>query len=246
MKLHVLSDLHTEFGAFSLPEVGADVLILAGDVGVGNRGLAFAAQAARPVVYVPGNHEFYRQDLSLLAELRRAAPPKVHLLEDEEVRIGGVRFLGTMLWTDFALFGAEERELAMLRAAMMMNDFRLIADHGAAFTPAAAYRRHRASRAWLEARLAEPFGGPTVVVTHHAPSAHSVPGRYAGDLLSAAYASDLEALITRHRPALWIHGHTHTSYDYKIAATRVVCNPRGYFPQALNPDFDPALVVEVV
>jgi len=247
VKFHILSDLHTEFGPFSVPDVGADVLVLAGDIGVGDRGLAFAGQAADiPVIYVPGNHEFYRQDLSLLAELRAATPPPVHLLDNDEVQIGGVRVLGAVLWTDFALFGEVERELAMLRAAMMMNDFHLIAEEGSAFTPAAAYRRHKASRAWLEERLAEPFAGPTVVVTHHAPSARSVPGRYAGDLLSAAYASDLEALIGRYQPRLWIHGHTHTSYDYRIAATRILCNPRGYFPQALNPDFDPALVVEVV
>jgi len=45
--------------------------------------------------------------------------------------------------------------------------------------------------------------------------------------------------------AFWVHGQTHSKFDYQIAGTRVVCNPRGYHGLRLNKKFDPALVVEV-
>jgi Icc-related predicted phosphoesterase len=93
--------------------------------------------------------------------------------------------------------------------------------------------------------LAEPFDGKTVVVTHHAPSSQSVHPRYARDLLTPAFASNLENLVEGDRVALWIHGHMHESFDYEIYGTRVVCNPRGYAPKALNEDFDQIYTIEI-
>ena len=103
--------------------------------------------------------------------------------------------------------------------------------------------RHGVSRQFITEELAKPFDGPTVVVTHHAPSWLSVPDKFRE--ASAAYASRLEDLILDHEPLLWIHGHTHTSFDYKIGKTRIVCNPRGYHGFELNPDFEVNLIVEI-
>jgi hypothetical protein len=150
------------------------------------------------------------------------------------------------------LYGAARRERMMDDAHHAMNDFQMIRINDSryhaerALTPFDCLRLHNESRAFLEAELAEPFDGVSIVMTHHAPSGRSLPGFRHGDPISAAYASDLETLIEKTRPQLWVHGHIHTSSDYRIGATRVVCNPRGYFPHQLNPDFDPALVVEVV
>ncbi|HHJ15617.1 MAG TPA: hypothetical protein ENJ80_02855 [Gammaproteobacteria bacterium] len=93
--------------------------------------------------------------------------------------------------------------------------------------------------------LAEPFDGQTVVVTHHAPSSQSVHPRYARDLLTRAFASNLEHLMAGDRAAAWVHGHMHESFDYKVHGTRVVCNPRGYAPEALNPDFRPDWIIGI-
>jgi calcineurin-like phosphoesterase family protein len=90
-----------------------------------------------------------------------------------------------------------------------------------------------------------PFDGKTVVVTHHAPSSQSVHPRYANDLLTPAFASNLENLMDGDRAALWIHGHMHDPFDYEIYGTRVVCSPRGYAPNSLTPEFRPDWVVEV-
>jgi Icc-related predicted phosphoesterase len=87
-----------------------------------------------------------------------------------------------------------------------------------------------------------------VVVSHHAPSPRSVAPRYGADLVSAAFASDLESLIEHYEPDLWIHGHTHDSFDYQLGRTRVVCNPRGYVSSQGNLEnsrFDPELIIEI-
>jgi len=239
MKLHILNDLHIEFGDFEPPDTDADVVILAGDIGVGVAGLHWAAAhfADRPVIYVPGNHEFYHHDIGLLDELRAAAPAHVHVLDNDEVNIGGVRFLGATLWTDFALDGESEQLFALQYARQRMNDFAIISNGARLFRPEDALKLHVKSRRWIAAKLDEPCAGGTVVVTHHAPSARSIHERFAGSPLSAAFASDLENIMGADRAALWIHGHMHDSFDYEINGTRVVCNPRGYTPFELNPDF---------
>ena len=239
MKLHILNDLHIEFEDFTPPETDADIVILAGDIGVGLGGLQWAeAQFPdRPVIYVPGNHEFYHHDIALIDELKAQAPAHIHVLNDDQVVIDGVRFLGSILWADFALFGEADKFFAMQAARQRMTDFEIIQNHGQCFTPEDAIRLHNDSRDWLAAMLTESFDGKTVVVTHHAPSSQSVHPRYARDLLTPAFASNLENLMEGERVALWAHGHMHESFDYEIYGTRVVCNPRGYAPEALNPEF---------
>ncbi|MEN8802027.1 MAG: metallophosphoesterase [Thiogranum sp.] len=247
MKLYILNDLHIEFEGFEPPDTDADVVVLAGDIGVGGGGLRWAEDRFpdSPVIYVPGNHEFYHHDITLIDALRERAPDHIHVLNDDQVIVDGVRFLGSILWTDFALFGEADKFFAMQQARQWMTDFSIIRINGRRFTPDDAIRLHTASRDWLAGMLAEPFEGRTVVVTHHAPSSRSVHPRYAGDLLTPAFASNLEGLMDGDRAALWVHGHMHESYDYEIHGVRVVCNPRGYAPKALNPEFRSSLIVEL-
>ena len=225
--------------------------MLAGDIDLGVRGLKWARRQFPdvPVIYVAGNHEFYHgrlQDVrdSLLEQGKRSG---VHVLDQDEITIGNVRFLGTTLWTDFALYGSspEAVQQAMEDADVAMSDFRIVL-YGDAGTFQARHSRelHLEQTRWLAQQLASPASGPTVVVTHHLPHRHSIHDRYDRDLLNPAFASDLDRLV-RPPVALWIHGHTHESMDYVVNGTRVVCNPRGYLPDAPNPGFDPTLVVDL-
>jgi hypothetical protein len=208
MTLHILNDLHIEFEDFDPPATDAEVVILAGDIGVGVEGLRWAEERFpdRPMIYVPGNHEFYHHDLSLIEELKEQAPEHIHVLNDDQVTIDGVRFLGSVLWTDFGLFGEADRLFAMQQVRQQMTDFSIIRNGGQRFTPEDAIRLHTASRGWLVTMLAEHFAGKTGVVTHHAPSSRSVHPRYASDLLTPAFASNLENLMDGDRAALWVHG----------------------------------------
>ena len=248
MRIRIFSDLHLEFEAFSPPKLEVDVVVLAGDIDVGVGAVAWAqAQFAdSAVVYVLGNHEYYRQavprHLSKLKAL--AATSNVHVLENESLAIGDVVFLGCTLWTDFELFG--NAAIAGHHATQRMSDYHKIRVHP-------GYRKlrsidtagmHARSRFWLQEELEKQRGVKTVVVTHHAPSKRSVPQRSGDDLISAAYASHLDPLVERSGARLWIHGHIHASQDYLIGNTRVLCNPRGY-PDELNPTFAPDLVVTV-
>jgi predicted phosphodiesterase len=248
MRLHIYSDLHLEFAPLDPPETGADVVILAGDIHVQTRGIEWAAQAfRRPVIYVPGNHEYYGGHFkNTLAKMKdRASDTQVHVLDRGEVTIGGVRFLGTTLWTDFSATG--NLVLAALEARQRMTDYRRIrAANYRRLRPSDVVEDHRKAVTFLRAKLAEPFEGKTVVVTHHAPSTRSIAARFRDDVghLNAAYVNRLEDLLGP-PISVWVHGHTHTSFDYELLGTRVVCNPRGYIPYEPNPDFDPAQVVEI-
>ena len=254
MKLHVLSDLHLSRGGLDLPATDADVVVLAGDVARPEAAIAWARRIDRPVLYVAGNHEFYGGTLAgTLDQLKaQATGSNVHVLDDSILELGGVRFLGSTLWTDFRLFGdGEPRDHAVEQALRLMRDFQRIhldSDRQQVFTPLDSAALHQRHAAWLDHALDQPFDGPTVVITHHAPSARSVEPRFADSPLSACFASRAEHLLRGDRAALWIHGHMHHSVDYLLDRTRVVCNPRGYANADGVPEnhrFDPALVIDV-
>ena len=114
VKLNILSDLHLSRGALTLPENDADVAILAGDIARPPEAVAWASGFPIPVIYVPGNHEFYGGSIlgTVDALRQQCAGTQIHLLDNDEAIIGGVRFLGTTLWTDFMLFGEGEEDVA--------------------------------------------------------------------------------------------------------------------------------------
>ncbi|MBN8494831.1 MAG: metallophosphoesterase family protein [Burkholderiales bacterium] len=268
MKLLLLSDLHLELSDLVLdPALEVDVALLAGDiVNPGHRLADWVARSpvlrrARAVVAVAGNHEYFDTVLQQeAAALRRAAAaarhPPLHWLDGDAVVIDGVRFLGCTLWTDFALRidtpqgprSDAARGLAV--AAQRMADYWVISwrDDGPRrpLTPQDTLRLHQAQRQWLAEALAQPFDGPTVVLTHHGPHRGSLVPRFAADWVSAAYLNELPDSFFQ-VPRLWLHGHTHASSDYRVGGCRIVCNPRGYQPRGAprpeNPQFDPARVV---
>jgi 3',5'-cyclic AMP phosphodiesterase CpdA len=269
MKIRVLSDLHLECDQPELiPHADADLVVLAGDIHNHAEGLRWAAETfdgAVPVVYVPGNHEYYDGEFGALETAMRdaaASVDNVYFLNNAVLvdPRGQWRVLGTTLWTDFELYGADDasRAVSIAAAERAMLDFRGLiqvtwtagndaepdasasAEISAPSTasvlpdntprnlaPADTIALHRHARAWLEAELHKPFAGKTIVVTHHAPHRRSLAERYADDVVSAGFVTHLPSLV-RAPVTLWVHGHTHTAFDYVEHGTRVVCNPRGY------------------
>ncbi len=250
MRLHVLSDLHLEQGSFAADGVEADVVVLAGDIATGTRGIEWARAwtRGRPVVYVAGNHEFYGHELpGLIGELRRAAAgSSVLVLENDEVTLAGIRFLGCTLWSDFDFDGPERRPPAMRLCERVVNDYARIrcGPDGRTLTADDTLKLHRASRRWLASRLTEPHPGPTVIVTHHAPLVRRRPRAPLLRALAGAFASDVTELMGAERVALWIFGHTHRAADLEIRGTRIISNPCGYRHQNVS-GFDPKRVVEL-
>lgn len=253
MKLYVISDLHLEFGDFEVPVVDADVVVVAGDLHVGTLGLEWAAARLPdiPIVYVLGNHEYYKHVMpDLIVEMREEArriDERIHVLDRAALEIDDVVFLGATLWTDFALAG-DQRE-GMEIGEQVLTDFFAIryGPDARELRAADVLNVHERERWWLENAFARYAGQKVVAVTHHPPSARSVPGFAMKDAWSGVYASHLDEVVLASGAELWIHGHVHTPADYTLGSTRVLSNPRGYVnrPRGTHPNFRPGLVVEI-
>jgi Icc-related predicted phosphoesterase len=255
MKLHILNDLHLEHFPMAPPETVGDVLVLAGDIADGGKAKALLEitskyrAANKPVIYVPGNHEFYgrRMDEALLELWRASRKHGIEMLHNRCVVIDGVRFFGSTLWTDYCLERAARQKESMAMAKVYLADHTWIflkdrkhPQGKRTFAPEDALAAHRKGLRLMRNRLAQPFDGPTVVVTHHAPSPKSIHPRFGAHAANAAFVSNLENVVAELKPTLWVHGHTHDGFDYRLGSTRVVANPRGYprSRHAEEPEFE--------
>lgn len=231
MQALVLSDLHFEFHRDSglsfvegLPITGVDLAVLAGDIAVGDAipaALALFCERYPRVVYVHGNHEFYqcsRADVLRATEAAVRRHTNLHWLDCDTVEIEGVRIHGAPLWFRP---GADE-------AKPGMTDFRAIADF-----ESWVYAENERALSYFDRSVLP----GEVVVTHHLPSTRSVAAEYTHSSLNAFFVCNVESLIANACPAIWVHGHTHSSLDYVLAETRVICNPFGYARQQENPSF---------
>lgn len=235
LKLQIYSDLHLEFAPFAPQKNDADVIVLAGDIHIRDRGVAWAKQTFpdRPVIYVLGNHEYYHEAYPKhLDDVRAAAEgSNVHILENDSVTIDGVTFLGATLWTDFRLNG--DPVIAGTIAAESMSDYKVIRlsdEKYRKLRPEDSAAIHQRSRLWLTAECdrLRSAGSKFVIVTHHSPSPKSIQPQFVGHGCNPAYASDLDSFVDESGAAAWIHGHIHGSGFYSIGRTTVVRNARGY------------------
>ncbi len=267
MKFQLLSDLHleTQPDVQVAPAPGAQLLVLAGDIGSYQAGSRLADEdfgLARfsprhgwpvPVLFVPGNHEYDNLDFDATHARLRATCERLGIgwLEREVQVLGGVRFVGTTLWTDFDALAAREpdtvRALKARHKAFRAADFYLSktgATRGGAPLLAEAWRALGLQcQAWLRAALAQPFAGRTVVVTHFAPTLHSADPRYGLVPGTAGFCNGLDDLLQQ--ADLWVHGHLHCPQDHRVGRCRVVANPLGYARKGEQEAFRPGLVLEV-
>jgi predicted phosphodiesterase len=243
LRIRVYSDIHLEHAPFSPPENDADVVVLAGDIANGSAGIEWAKATFRtPVLYLAGNHEYYEGEFeSVQADMRAAIGGTVELLDCTRTVIGGVRFLGCTLWTDYSLAPESERPAVIEDSRKLNPDYKLIRWGPRPFAPEDAIALCTRQRAWLAAELARPFPGKTVTITHFAPHPRSIAPAYVNHRANPAFVVDLDEAMGR--PALWIHGHTHTRFDYRVRGTRVICNPRGYPGERSG--FRPELTIEL-
>jgi Icc-related predicted phosphoesterase len=267
VKLQLLSDLHLESHPHfeAQPAAGADVLVLAGDVGSYQAGSLLADDdfglgrfaPARgwpvPVLFVPGNHEYDNLDFDATHERLRETCARLGItwLERESLVLQGVRFIGTTLWTDFDALAPQDGNLTQVlkarakafRAANFYLQKTGAMRRGEPWLAEGWREQGLACHAWLRDALAEPFDGATVVVTHFAPSLRSADPRYGVTPGTAGFCNSLDDLLARAQ--LWIHGHLHCQHDYVEQGCRVIANTLGYASKGEQEGFRPQWVVDV-
>ena len=263
MRLQLFSDLHLETEAFDpQPAPGAEVLVLAGDIDANWTALERFAGWPVPVLMVAGNHEFDGRDLvqAWPALRERCDRFGIRLIERESLLLTSaaglrVRFVGTVRWSDFELFGPTGRDRAM-RAAGYFLKLMAAQRAGQAITPELLREESLACRAWLAAELQRPNPGPTeaagwdstVVVTHFAPSLRSADPRFGKQPGTASFCNADDDLIGL--ADLWLHGHLHCRQDYAVARpgrapTRVVSQARGLLRKGECEGFDPLRLISL-
>ena len=225
MKIDVISDLHlTHFKDFGTKWIAdwapqAEILILAGDVGEFHwwqqsfERIKALSEKYEHVLYIAGNHDYYGttlQDGDAHFREIEGKLPNFHFLEQDLFEIDGVKFAGCALW-----FKEDSRNVLYER---WMNDFYRIKQ----FKPA-VYERDAESQEFL--RELEDID---IVITHHVPSRFSVHEKYTGDPCTRFFLCEIGDVILDLQPKVWIHGHTHIPFDYRLGDTRVLCNPMGY------------------
>lgn len=235
MRIALYSDLHREFNKNLLVDGdNADVIVLAGDIAPVEDALSFAQElVARyhlPVVYVPGNHEYFGHDLDRLNDcLNSWQEPTglVHVLVNRSVKIGQVRFVGTPLWTNFLLWGPEAAEKAEEQATKYLPDFKGIRRGERILDVEDAKQLHESARDFLRQEVSR-AEEPVVVVTHFAPHEECCAPVFRNSSLTPYFITDCSDLIQELKPKLWLFGHTHYSVDYQLGDTRIVANQHGY------------------
>jgi predicted phosphodiesterase len=242
MKIRVLSDVHLEFhqdgGQTFVSEQndsGYDVLVLAGDVTTSSHLRSVMkmfrdAAGSRPIIYVPGNHEYYDsspEDFNKILAICMAENTNLRVLDDSFVTIDGQRFIGSTLWFEHS--GLHEH------GDDNLGDFNKIRG----FRDWVGQKAKKSAR-FLDENLME----GDVVITHHLPSFDSVHREYRGSPMNKYFVHDVSLLVSA-GAKIWIHGHTHKSMDYWAHKTRVVCNPFGYLRYEENSSFNEKLTLEV-
>lgn len=250
MKIQILSDIHLEFSdhKFNVKNTDADVLVLAGDIGVGNSALPFIdallQKHRKPIIYILGNHEIYQTSVEAVKDVWKRIDQDfegLHFLDDDKIEIRGVNFIGGTLWTDIN----KNNPISVEYLKSAMNDFNCIGYKNRILHPTDTEEFHSTTLNYFKEAIDRTK--PNVIISHHAPSYQSVSSGFRGSMLNPGFVSNLdgefyEGAFQEDVP-LWIHGHVHSSVDFRLNNTRVVCNPRGYWKHELNPQFKSDFVV---
>lgn len=241
MKIQIASDLHLEAlkpshlpGAHAFrPAAGRDLLVLAGDIGTAMLARAFVERELErsPVIYVPGNHEYYGyQPRAVIDDDWRKLVDKhdnLHYLLAERVEIDGVRFWGAPWFSD--LWGDYE-QLCSTDPWRVARFHKQILDFNPRYNAAGAWTlsKHVAAHTEQTDLLMQQAGQVDVVVTHWPPTLGAIHPKFEGDEMNPYFVNDHENLVRDIGARLWISGHTHEAYDYPIGQTRCIGNPTGY------------------
>jgi len=237
IKILPVSDLHVDFSenfiyllrTLNMP---ADVLVISGDLCQLNykkrerfiRRVLLSRYAR--IVCIPGNHEFYGKGaddecLRFMHEIivDEETGHKFEMLNNSYVDIGDIRFIGTCLWSPVT-----RNIMSVMRG---MNDYAYIRGYTVDINNAL----NAQSVQYLDTQLHMlPRDKRAVVITHHIPLWDFVDESFKHDVLTEAYANNLDRLLRVHNDVItaWFYGHAHQHRYDKVYDIPFVRNPLGY------------------
>lgn len=259
LRLLVASDLHLEFPQYPSPpipnEPEFDLVVLAGDVSLGVEGVTWAKRKFpnHQILYLSGNHEYYKRDYWLLQEqFDLFSDDHIHILNPGTFQFNNVKFIGATLWSNLVYEGKQSDESFDRLIERSISDFGLITDSRAKrsnqipshlYTPFTVNRMreiHEREKLFIETELKlldEEAWMKKVVLTHFLPSAQCTAPQFANSFMNPYFASDCDQIMIDNKIDLWIFGHTHCAmdFDHNPSGTRLFCNPMGYPGENQNP-----------
>jgi Icc-related predicted phosphoesterase len=237
MIIKYFSDIHLEFhdahdqAHFIDQLIGddlADIIVIAGDLQVNKEVIPWLQyideNAQCPVLFVPGNHEYYgawKNNMDMM--LKEEKFKNVHVLIQGTFEFMGITFAGATGWWD-ASMGVEHTRA--------LNDFSRIMDikenaNGTVW----GVRDRRFFQEVLEKT------DRVICISHNAPSYKSILPQFASSDINECFANHWDKMIIKHQPIAWIHGHMHNTIEYTLGQTEVLCNPYGYAGYETNDEF---------
>lgn len=263
MQVQLYSDVHNEIlrsaryegsHPFKISNASSDLVVVAGDYDTGTYGVERLKQESirlnKPILYALGNHEFYDNEYhSLKKELKSLCEgSNVYILDRNVYEFNSeVRFLGCTLWTNYVLEGFHSHDIRYyIERGLRDHQVIEIESQGKCnkFLTSDALTLHNTELNWLKKQLSKDYPGKTVVITHHAPHPVCQHPDFTVNEISAAFHSDLSAVIENNNIDVWMFGHTHANIDTVINGTRIISNQLGY-PEEGVPGFDYNLVIDI-
>jgi UDP-2,3-diacylglucosamine pyrophosphatase LpxH len=255
--IDVGSDLHLAFGGWDklaidkISNSGSTVCILAGDIvevadmkaknGFTKSVYKFLRELNdryEKVIWVMGNHEFYRNhfyftEQNLRSRLQENGLTNFIVLEKQFYIHGDIEFFGATMWTSLR----DNNPIAVNCAESFMNDYQEIrveskstaGPYSGKLRAEHTMAEFRKTRKELEYFANKESKLKKVVVTHMAPSCMSVHENYKSSAVNDAYYEEFGNMIYASNIAAWFHGHLHDSVSYTIGETLVMSNCRGYY-----------------
>lgn len=235
MKIQYASDLHLEFRENQdylrlnpLIPTG-EILLLAGDICLFSQidyfsdFFDFLSDNFAQTYWIPGNHEYYRSDLSSRnGHFTEAIRSNVHLLNNTSVIHNNIKLIFSTLWSEISDKNAWAIQYSL-------NDFQVIRYGNKNLNTELYNQMHRESLNFIKAETAQKDCEKLVVVTHHVPTFQHYPKEYQNSNINEAFATDLDHFIESSNIDYWIYGHHHrNNKDFTIGNCKLLTNQLGY------------------
>jgi len=252
MKVQYCSDLHLEFKENheflkrNPIKAEGEIMVLAGDImpfaimDRFNDFLDYLSDSFEAVYWIPGNHEYYYDDIDKrVSAFTEKIRKNVFLINNKQIECKGVNFIFSTLWSHIS-------PQNQWRLSQSVSDFMVIKDNGGKLSPDKFNLLHKESVAFLRSAIENNKGGKSIIVTHHVPTLMHYPEKYKNSPINEAFAVELYDLIENCGADFWIYGHHHINIPvFRIGETQLVTNQLGYVQNNEQAGFRNDKVIEI-